>query len=252
MRYMFGVYSAYEPPVKRGAVRLLGEAERLARLEKSDGAANAADTLNPATATEATHDAGPDATEPPREKADLVSTFDDRQSSLPHTPLETVKEAQLLFDRMFTDTQTATIDGPFRAVSITTRLVNSLLHIYLRHAPLSLALEKFHTIYEQYGVEKSVESVVHMLERCAHGERGEERELARGSLGGLWDEWEEITGVGSKKKKEGWGSSDWLAKAAARPEGTDPRMVERAWGAMIRGLTMSVLSPYSIISYALY
>jgi hypothetical protein len=108
-------------------------------------------------------------------------------------------------------------------VEVTPRLLNSYLSVHYVHSPLRDAQELFKTLFDEFGVKQNAHSFVDALERCGISKKPE-RATALAFSEGLWDGWRVL--------EDGWESGK---RSESR---VDARMIERAYIAMIRILSL--------------
>ncbi|KAL0952457.1 hypothetical protein HGRIS_006725 [Hohenbuehelia grisea] len=184
MMHVFHAYASYKPPFKRAEVTLVKD---LPSEPVNDSVAPSEASADPSPKPPTEHQSSPSfAAAPPQSRAEVVA------------------EAAFLFTRILEDkgllggadhdldTEETKSDGKLRHVQLTTRLLNSYLSVYYRHAWLGKSRELFDTIFEQYGVERDSRSYVEALERCANSKRGTERQVAREWADSLWSRWESM------------------------------------------------------------
>ena len=208
MMHMFHAYAAYSPPFHRSATTLLEEQSKPEQQQQEEEVSQP-----PSTTIEA----------------------DDRPSFAhipPQSRQEVIREVKILFERILeernTDNPTATpslpfSDRKFKNVEITTRLVNSYISVFYRHAPLETSQEMFWKIFEEHGVHRSSRVYVEALERCGNTKRKVERDVALKFADELWIKWcekEQASKIQTRDKKL-----------------YCPRLIERAHIAMLRVLT---------------
>lgn len=199
MQHMFHAYSAYRPPFKRGATRIV------------DGGAVVAPAALPdqgeplASATEGSSDSPP-------ASADVSSDSDTDLSHThtmpsfshlpPQSPSEVITEARALFNRILQDTNPTShsssdmppgpLAGKFN-VTLSPRLLNAYMSVYYSHGSLESARDVFESLFSSCDVDFMGDSrtYVDALERCALS-RPRERDIAGKWVDELWVRWEEL------------------------------------------------------------
>ncbi|KIP02535.1 hypothetical protein PHLGIDRAFT_95901 [Phlebiopsis gigantea 11061_1 CR5-6] len=214
MMHVFHAYAAYKPPFKRGMAIV------------KEAAAPAAET--------APQDSARDADDQPGE---VVTPDGDAAFARlpPQSHAEVLYEARALFARILADvapatagpsvlfsTPPATRSGLFTHVQLTPRLLNAYLSVHYAHAPLEDARALFGALHGELGVSRGARAHVEALERCARAEKGE-RGLALRFAEEAWADWQPVEARWRANKRE-----------AEEVDGTDARLVERAYVALIR------------------
>ncbi|KZP12343.1 hypothetical protein FIBSPDRAFT_799096 [Athelia psychrophila] len=177
MMHVFHAYASYTVPFKRTAAPLstqeAGSAEKPSAEEPQDS--------HPSQPTE-------DITKQPN-----IPSFNHLP---PQSRSEVLGEARALFGRILDDTHTAQAPfaaeepaGKFAQVQLTSRLVNSYLSVYYKHAPLHDCRQLFGSIFHESGVAHNARSFVEALERCANAKRGTERTEALAFAEELYAQW---------------------------------------------------------------
>ena len=159
----------------------------------------------------------------------------------PQTHTEVLSEVDALWNRILDDkgenisvsNEQNLFSGAFSSVHISTKLVNCYLAVHYGHDSIENSRKLFNETFEKLGVERSARSYVEALERCATNKPGE-RQIAEAFAKELWSGWSTI--------------SNTLTARSTK----DARMIERAYGAMIRvlalyALYLSLLFPLGLI-----
>ncbi|QRV85378.1 pentatricopeptide repeat-containing protein 5, mitochondrial [Ceratobasidium sp. AG-Ba] len=182
----FQVYSAFQPPFRRGTVQEKGTGDPF-----------------PSTSSQSI-----------KRSAQL-------SRSTPQSPSEILFEADTLFSRVISKRSTNS-DPLFTHVPLSPRILNAYLGIYLSHAPVQQALEKYSTIYRLPGMPlPNIYTFVALLERLASCSKSD-RSFALSEAKKVWGDW-----------------LGWIAQAdrghldPVVAEVT-PRGIERVWAAMIK------------------
>ncbi|KAI0772403.1 hypothetical protein BD413DRAFT_474382 [Trametes elegans] len=158
---------------------------------------------------------------------------------LPQTPAELLNEARTLFYRTLMDVVPAALESDvlfserlpnnmpdaFQHIRLSPRLLNAYLSVHYIHAPFEEGSHLYRTLFSHLGVDKNAWSYVEALERCGRAKRGIERKQAEQFAREVWQEWQPV--------EEAW------RRREPHPAGVNARMVERAYAAMIRILSLS-------------
>lgn len=223
MMHVFHAYAAYDVPFLRSSAKLVS---------------------SPGTRTQATIPLTEDravtsiAPNDAHSQSELSADNTDggrSQMSFAHIPPQTrgevIKEVEILLGHILKDrkgTATATpssfLQSTFKGVELTTRLLNSYLSVFYKHAPLETSREQFWKLFEDVGgLSRSPRTYVEALERCANSRRGSERTVALDFADQLWPRWKAIeVDCNDGKPLNG-------------------RLIERAYVAMIRVLAVCVM-----------
>ncbi|KDQ55917.1 hypothetical protein JAAARDRAFT_70783 [Jaapia argillacea MUCL 33604] len=213
MMHVFHAYSAYNPPFRRSETVIVDEG----------------DPGGPSAQNQAPDQASG------QEKA-VSQAKNARFSHIPpQSHAEVIAEVDLLFSRIIEDTSPAPPEDPtfvpppkiFKDVTITPRLINSYLSVHYSHAPLQNAQDLFHRVFKERNVEKTPRTLVEALEKCAIARRGRDRLVALRFAQEVWTEWKALADGLVQKTEEG---------NATERSSIRPRLVERAYAAMIRTL----------------
>jgi len=235
MSGVFMTYASWKPVVKRQLVRRTasaGSAE--SKMEEAvDQTSNQSDTPSLATESEVDLDQLID-------HPDSITEPSSPTHTAPQTSADAIREAKVLFDQIINDTLHEG-SGPFTNVRLTTRLINSYLSVYLAHAPsISSAKESWDetwSMLSEKGVKKNGWSMMQVLERCAAGEQGKDRDEATAWARAIWDDYLIFT----KENLDRSQSSE--QKNRIYTLGLGPRQIERSYKSIIRALSLSPSIP---------
>lgn len=225
MMHVFHAYAAYKVPSYRPSTSLF----------KDSSAAHSSDKQEP-EAIQTDNSAVQSPAGSNSQDAYVIVGDDDGQPSFAHIPPQTrgevIQEVKILFNRILQDRSDSTpaatpslpfIQGMFKDVELTTRLLSSYLTVFYKHSTLEYSRDLFWTLFEDLGLTRSARTYVEALERCANARKGVERETGLRFAQELWVKWCSIEQVGS---------------VDGRP--LNPRLIERAHIAMIRSLSVYV------------
>lgn len=199
MQHMFHAYSAYRPPFKRGATRIVdnGAAVAPAALpEQGEPLANATEGSSdlPPASTDVSSDSNTDLSH--------THTMPSFSHLPPQSPSEVITEARALFNRILQDTNPTShsssdtplspLAGKFN-VTLSPRLLNAYMSVYYSHASLESARDVFERLFSSCDVDFMGDSrtYVDALERCALS-RPRERDIAGKWVDEIWVRWEEL------------------------------------------------------------
>ena len=206
MMHVFHAYSAYEPPFRRMATKVVSKP--VENVEQGGVEEN---------------------TEARSVEERNVKRF---TAVPPQTHAEVIAEVSLLFERILSShgrlngaceesLDVGLSTDAFSNVSITPRLVNAYLSVHYAHNTLRNVHTSFKTVFEECGVERTERSYVELLERLATRQDGDEKAFALEFAEEVWAEWVEV--------------EKGLLKF-----GLQARMIERAYAAMIKITAMYV------------
>jgi len=198
------------------------------------------------------------------EPQDLQAPSDPSHAA-PLTAADAIREADVLFHQILQDTSSPDSDtrGPFCNVRPSARLVNSYLSVHLAHASSISAArqvwdETWGSVGER-GVRMNGWSMMQVLERCAAGEQGKDREEATEWGKAIWGEYTSFargagldlvigpTSSGSIRGTKPEVTEAFNASRTGTPNlyflGLGPRQIERTFRSMIRILALSPSTP---------
>ncbi|KAF8508069.1 hypothetical protein JB92DRAFT_2814976 [Gautieria morchelliformis] len=212
MTHVFHAYASYRPPFRRNAVPYVpgggagdpGDPGSEIRIGASENQVNVADLSN--------------------------------RQGVPQSHQEIVKEATILWERML---ENRAADSPsdvsphhlvFGRVSLTTTLLNAYMAVHYIHSPPSAAYKVYENLFGSLGFRRDAFTYVLALEAYAQGKRASKEELrvALSVARDIWKRWRQLEDLGVSQMSNHSSS-----------EGVDARMVERAWSAMMRLLTIN-------------
>jgi len=182
-----------------------------------------------------------------REHPDSIMELSSPTHTVPQTSADAIREAKVLFEQILNDTQHGG-RGPFTNVRLTTRLLNSYLSIHLAHAPsIPSAKEAWNETWKMVsdqGVKMNGWSMMQVLERCAVGEQGRDRDEATAWARAIWEDYLVFT-------NEHANSLSSEARVKVYTLGLGPRQIERSYKSIIRALslspTISIDEPISLL-----
>ena len=211
MTHVFHAYASYQPPFRRDAVSYIrGQDHSSDPHDLHDNSEN-------------------------RVEATDISY----RPSVPQSRQEIIKEATALWKRILEDRQEITMvdrenDSStrhlvFGHVSLTSALLNAYMAVHYIHSPPSAAYEVYKSLFESSGIPRDAFTYVLALEAYAQGRRAskEETQVALSVARGIWNDWRQLEDLGVSQ-----------LSAHQSSKGVDARVVERAWTAMMRLLTM--------------
>ncbi|KAI0632976.1 hypothetical protein C8Q77DRAFT_860489 [Trametes polyzona] len=238
MVHVFHAYTAYKPPFKRSATLVVGDTPNAPSSSSSETAETTAPNrhessgeVSPSLEAQEAADADSQPRVPQAPRASHFTTL------LPQSNAEVLGEVQALFSRILNDASPShtapspsagadsTMPPAFENVRLTTPLLNAYLSAHYMHASFDDAVELYRTLFSKLGVEKNTWTYVDALERCGRARRGPERKFALQFAREVWQEWQPL--------EDAW------RRGLPHPEGMDARMVERAYTAMIRILSLT-------------
>ena len=169
MLHVFHAYASYNPPFRRGRVRVVE------------------DSLNSVEEDKETRTV---------EQAEIGSF----STTPPQTAKEVVAESQVLFARILRDNGkgNATAEdvnltsGLFSGVSLSPRLANAYLSVHYKHASLEEAQKLYDSIFSDLQLNRSLRTYAEALERCAFSAKRHEREIAKKFANSVWEEWNDV------------------------------------------------------------
>ena len=205
MMHVFNAYASYRPTFKRSETLVKEESPRPGVSEANEQAAPGPITETPSEV--------PSSQLPPQSRAAVLS------------------EVENLMARIIADINAP--DSPdlgFKNVDMTPRLVNAYLSVLSIHASFDVWSERYKTIFPEQDVPRTPSTYILALERCAKAPKGPERKMALELAEEIWKEWEAV-------------ETKWRSKSAGAIT-LSARQVEKANAAMIRLLSMYVLSLY--------
>ncbi|KAI0354292.1 hypothetical protein OH77DRAFT_1405482 [Trametes cingulata] len=241
MVHVFHAYAAYKPPFKRSATVLIDKSAEPSVNTSSEG--------QPASAS--SKDSSPDGGSPSvtehralaehssQAQVPLAPRRTQFTRLLPQSNAEVLGETRSLFHRILRDVapsalaaETAEQEGfvasmppAFEHVRLTSRLLNAYISVHYMHGIFDDAIALYRTLFSKLDVQKDAWSYVEALERSARARRGPERKLALQFAREVWQEWQPV--------EDAW------RRRLPLPRGVDARMVERAYSAMIRILSLT-------------
>lgn len=228
MMHVFHTYASYCPPFNRNLVKTTETTE---------------DTNIPTTSN---NEVSPNVSQSSPQSTSVATNGPG--SAFSHIPpqsgTEVIHEIQILFDRILYDSGLKNLSDPtdggalpaeqkFQHVELTSRLVNSYLAVYYRHAPFEDARDLYRRVFTECQVPRTGRTYVEALERCAISRRGYERTIVLDFAEEVWAEWKKLEDAGHEN---------------GRP--LSGRIIERAHIAMIRVLALCVDSPLSDIVFS--
>ncbi|OSD03651.1 hypothetical protein PYCCODRAFT_1387874 [Trametes coccinea BRFM310] len=232
MLHVFHAYASYRPPFKRSATVVVNESK-----QAPDAAAVEDTTASPTDEAQDSSSPPDAASPPPPPVAPKTPQF---TSLLPQTSAEVLGEAHTLFYRILQEVAPAALETPvifpeplassnmpeaFAHVALGQRLLNAYLSIHYAHAPFEECARLYSVLFKQLAVEKNGYTYVDALERAAKAPRGFERKMALRFAREVWEEWRPV-------------EEAWRAGRSA-VHGVNARMVERAYAAMIKVLSLN-------------
>ncbi|KAH8832109.1 hypothetical protein DL96DRAFT_1524985 [Flagelloscypha sp. PMI_526] len=239
MIHLFQAYASHKPnPNIPGRKKILDVPQSSSSGPSAPDPSDPSTQSAPATTTPAT---------PPAPFASLFSGFP--QSSMPTSSQEIITEVNFLFERILASRFSPThmqsrLDKIFKHTSLTPTLLNAFLQVHYAHSPNILSIRGFfeRAFTAREGVDgylsmqPNVYSFVDALERCA----SQVQKHSRGMTGQEVDKMVDASAKWSEKLWEGFlalkiGEADDGGKLETK----EARLVERAWAAYIRVLTMS-------------
>ena len=211
MTHFFHTYASYRPPFRRDAVSYVQKDE--AEDQNFGPLDNASENRVEATDTS-------------------------YRPSVPQSRQEIIKEVTALWGRILEDRRDVMTDNQnhsspyhlvFGHVSLTSTLLNAYMAVHYIHSPPSVAYKVYANLFEPLGLRRDAFTYVLALEAYAKGRRTSKEELryALSVARNIWKDWRQLEDVG-------------VSQMSTHPnsEGVDARVVERAWSAMMRLLTM--------------
>ncbi|KAI8990403.1 hypothetical protein BD414DRAFT_483529 [Trametes punicea] len=226
MTHVFHAYAAYKPPFNRAATVVVDQP--IGEPHPSNDAATA---LSPSGTRGEPH-------ADLHSEVPVPSRHPQFTTILPQSRGEVLGETRSLFHRilrdvapsvsgmLFTDHATpASMPEAFENVRLTPRLLNAYLSMHYVHGLFDEGSHLYRKLFSELGIEKNAWSYVEALERSARARRGPERKQALQFAREVWQEWQPV--------EEAW---RWRQPHAV---GVDARMVERAYTAMIRILSLT-------------
>jgi len=222
MMHVFHAYAAYDVPFLRSSAKFVSSAGTRAQ-------ATSPPTEERRVASIAPNDS--------HSQSELSADHDSDGAHMsfahipPQTRGEVIKEVEILLGHISKDrkgtplvTSSSFLQSRFKGVELTTRLLNSYLSVFYKHAPLETAQEQFWKLFEDAGgLSRSPRTYVEALERCGNSRRGSERAMALDFANQLWPRWKAIEADCNDSKP------------------LNPRLIERAYVAMIRVLAVCVM-----------
>ena len=112
----------------------------------------------------------------------------------------------------------------FQHVRLTPRLLNAYLSVHYAHALFDDCAQLYGTLFAELGVQKNAWTFVEALERAGRAKR-DDRKLALKFAREAWAEWQPV-------------EEAWWRKEGRNDARIDARLVERAYVAMIRVLSL--------------
>ena len=236
MSGVFMTYASWKPVVRRQLVKQ-GSTPAMARESRaesptieSDESSDLQDTTPPSPQLDGDTDL--DAV---RDHPDSVMEPSSPAHTAPQTSADAIREAKVLFDQIIRDTQQEA-SGPFTDVRLTTRLINSYLSVHLAHASsIAAAREAWEETWALVPqVKKNGWSMMQVLERCAAGEQGKDRDEATRWARAVWEDYLVFA-------KESAQSAE--SRQRAYTIGLGPRQIEKTYKSIIRALSLSPSTP---------
>ena len=231
MTHVFHAYAAYKPPFNRAATVLVDE-----NAPPTSHGAQPTSTASQDPAPEvASQQGGPsDGSQLP-----FVPEVPQFTTLLPQSHPEVLAETRVLFARILNDISPSGhrggLDDPsggnesmphaFQQVRLTPRLLNAYLSVHYAHGLFDESAQLYQTLFEDLGVEKNAWSYVEALEYSGRSKR-DARMRALAFARQVWEEWSPV--------EEAWRRG----KQAENAAGITARLVERAYAAMIRILSL--------------
>ena len=220
MTHVFHAYATYRVPFKRGATVLVN------KIPEQPSLSGSAPPSQQAPAEAQAGDVDPPSGVPQPPVARRNSNF---PILLPQTHQEVLAEANALFARITSRSENPAENTPgstsqtFEHVLLTPRLLNAYLSVQYSHASFDEGSRLYNEVFGAHGVARNAWSYVEALERAARADRWSRKqalEFARG----VWEEWRGV-------------ETAWRRGAEGAP-GLSARLVERAYVAMIRVLSL--------------
>ena len=235
MTHVFHAYAAYKPPFNRAATVLVDE-----NAPPTSHGAQPTSTASQDPATEVA-DASVSQQGGPSDRSQLpfVPEVPQFTALLPQSHPEVLAETRVLFARILNDISPSVhrggLDDPsggnesmphaFQQVRLTPRLLNAYLSVHYAHGLFDESAQLYQTLFEDLGVEKNAWSYVEALEYSGRSKR-DARMRALAFARQVWEEWSPV--------EEAWRRG----KQAENAAGITARLVERAYAAMIRILSL--------------
>lgn len=270
MSGMFMTYASWKPVVRRQLVReRQGEASAGKTQEQVNNSASEATETHKTfhgdagTGSDVSNLATPDL-----DQATIASPSDSSHAA-PLTSADAIREVDALFHQILQDTNPssgATAPGPFTNVRLSARLINSYLSVHLAHAPAITAVrQKWEDTWSdvaERGIKMNGWSMMQVLERCAVGDQGKDRDSATEWGKAIWAEYTtfaksaglDVSPIPTTQSSATLSPSRAISKIpttthdAVPPRdpyllGLGPRQIERTYRSMIRLLALSPSTP---------
>ncbi|TBU57213.1 hypothetical protein BD310DRAFT_822029 [Dichomitus squalens] len=261
LTHVFHAYAAYRPPFKRSAVVLVErngdkpteavDGGATVSLEAEARSAEAAPTESEgapapqegeATSTATANVSSQEGEAAPEHPQSPVETETTHFSTLlPQSHAEVLGEAQALFARVLryvvtpfrqasddaehTSEAEDAIAHAFQHVRPTPRLLNAYLSVHYAHALFDAGPHLYRTVFSELGVQRNAWTYIEALERAGRARR-EERKPALQFAREAWAGWAPV-------------EEAWWRREGANEARVDARLVERAYVAMIRVLSLT-------------
>lgn len=239
MSGVFMTYASWKPVVKRQLVKRATPVTEQADSAESNMEESTHEIPNLAEKTPPTTEVETDLGQL-RDHPDSLMAPSSPGHTAPQTSADAIREARVLFDQIINDTLHEG-SGPFTNVRLSTRLINSYLSVHLAHAPsIATAKDAWDETWSMLsgrGVKMNGWSMMQVLERCAAGEQGRDRDEATAWARTIWDDYLTFT-------KENLDRSQSLEQKDRRYTlGLGPRQIERSYKSIIRALSLSPSTP---------
>jgi hypothetical protein len=239
MSGVFMTYASWKPVVKRQLVKRAvpiteqASGAEFKKEESIDEIPKVSETTTQATEPEVDLDQL-------RDHPDSIMDTSSPTHTAPQTSADAIREAKVLFDQIINDTLHEG-SGPFTNVRLTTRLFNSYLSVHLAHAPsiasAKEAWDETWNMLSEKGVRMNGWSMMQVLERCAAGEQGRDRDEATAWARSIWEEYLIFTEENLDR------SQSSQQKDRMYTLGLGPRQIERSYKSIIRALSLSPSTP---------
>ncbi|KAH9894019.1 hypothetical protein C8Q73DRAFT_745662 [Cubamyces lactineus] len=234
MTHIFHAYAAYKPPFDRAATVLVDESK--ADASTSDGSSTTTPTSDDPPQAQVQSAAADAPSNPQVPVAPRKPQFTD---ILPQSRPEVLGETRTLFYKVLQDVAPAALQSStlfpermenpmpeaFENVKLSQRLLNAYLSVHYAHGRFDEGVQLYRALFSELGVDKNAWTYVEALERCGRAQRGFERKEALQFAREVWAEWQP-------------GEDAWRRRMKC-PVGMNARMIERAYAAMIRILSLT-------------
>jgi hypothetical protein len=238
MSGVFMTYASWKPIVRRQLVKQQTKVTSGGAGDVDHEDAGLEETITHETDTPAAASEVESNLEQLREDPNTIMEPSNSTHTAPQTSADAIREAKVLFDQIIQDIQPEAA-GPFTNVRLTTRLINSYLSIHLAHAPsIASARQAWDDTWSLVSdVKPNGWSMMQVLERCAAGEQGRDRDEATQWARAIWEDYlnfsrENVFDTQSPKYRQ-----------RLYTLGLGPRQIERSYKSIIRALSLSSSTP---------